>query len=123
MPLRKILYFALNRLTWTQTRFAYTHICIVQLELIHIHPIYLYTYPSSLFIHSSDFGRVDLTLSHFRSFVLWCFIWFDSDLIGIIHISTHVPLSYFEIVFSVVLQFFKTLWTICDILIFQESGL
>ena len=35
-----------------------------------------------------DFGRVDLTLAHLDHLVLWCFIWFDSDLIGIVHIST-----------------------------------
>jgi len=40
-----------------------------------------------------DFGRVNLTLAHIRSFVLWCFIWFDSDLIGIVHISPHRPIT------------------------------
>jgi len=45
---------------------------VVQIRFIHIHLIYLYTYSSSLLIHSMDFGRVDLTPAHFRSSVLWC---------------------------------------------------
>jgi hypothetical protein len=65
----------------------------VQIGFIRLHLIYLYTYSSSLLIHSMDFGRVDLTLAHIRSFVLWCFIWFDSDLIGIVHISPHRPIT------------------------------
>src|SRR5882762_4966029 len=68
-------------------RSAYTRICVVQIRFICKHLIYLYTYSSSLLIHSTDFGRVDFTLAHFRSSVLWCFIWFDSDLIGVVHIS------------------------------------
>src|ERR1700676_1485463 len=67
---------------------ALVHIRVVQIRFIRIHPIYLYTYSSSLLIHSTDFGRVNLTLAHFRSSFLWCFIWFDSDLIGIVCIST-----------------------------------
>jgi len=66
---------------------------IVQIRFIRIHPICLYTYSSLLLIHSIDFRRVDLTLAHFRSSVLWCFIWFDSDLIGIVCISTSLPVT------------------------------
>src|SRR5882762_7587306 len=74
----QILCFTLNRLAWIRA---------LQIGFIRIHLIYLYTYSSSLLIHSTDFRRVDLTLAHFRSSVLWCFIWFNSDLIGIVRIS------------------------------------
>jgi len=59
----QILYFS-NCLAQTQTHFAYTRIRVVHLELICIHLIHLHTYSSSLLIHSSDLGRVNLTLTH-----------------------------------------------------------
>jgi hypothetical protein len=47
----------------------------------------------------------------------------DTASLTVLHTTANTPLSYFKIVFSVVFNFLKTLWTICGILTFQESGL